>query len=165
MDRITLLRRKLIVYPKFQGTLLLVNTLVLVGVFLLVWFQVSGVFTALRGAGESVHLAPDHPYFRFLKMETRMLAVGIGFAFIAGVVASWIALLVFSHRMAGPMVRMRNYLKEVAEKGLTREQRLAFRKKDFFQDIPPVLERALRKSAQSRGARPRRAPSPRKRAG
>jgi hypothetical protein len=49
---------------------------------------------------------------------------------------------IFSHRIAGPLYRINNLLKEMAQNSELQEFKV--RKSDFFQEIPESLNQALR---------------------
>lgn len=71
-----------------------------------------------------------------------MLYSYIGLALIAGVILSEIFILIISHKLAGPLVRLRNHFEEIGKTGEPKP--LSFREGDFFSDLPPVINNALK---------------------
>ena len=135
-------RYKLLVYPKFQLTLLGANTIVLGGIYALVATQTFRFFHELRETGMSIKLAADHPYFRFVDMESGKMSSYLLIAFLVGMLISSIASLWLSQRLAGPIVRMRGFFQKIHQ-GQADEE-LKFRKGDFFGELPGVVNQALR---------------------
>ena len=141
----TKLRKNLLIYPKFQLTLIGINSFVLAGMFLVISFQISNAVKTLTQSGTDLHLEPTHPYFAFLHAVTHLLNTYLRWGFLACAVVSSIAILLVSHRVAGPMVRLRGYFKDISEKGSESAFPLKFRKGDFFTDIPPAVNSAFDK--------------------
>jgi hypothetical protein len=66
----------------------------------------------------------------------------MGIALVVGVLATGITTLLLSHKMAGPMIRLRNYFGQISKDGDFPET-LNFRNGDFFQDLPPMINQAF----------------------
>lgn len=139
------LRKKFFIYPKFQATLMGINFLVLGIMFTLISFQVSHVLKKLVQSGEALHLEPSHPYFHFIHAETGMFTSYLAWAFFVCAIVSNIAILLISHRVAGPIVRMSDYFKSISDNKGEVEQPLHFRKGDFFNELPELVNKALQK--------------------
>lgn len=137
-------KRNLLIYPKFQLTLLAVQTGVLLLTLGMVALQSWRSVDHLRQLGESAALAPTHPYFRFLDMHAQSLLSFLGVAFVVAVIVTSLISLVLSHRLAGPIIRLRGYFRELSETGkITHE--LKFRQGDFFAEVPELVNQALKK--------------------
>ena len=84
--------------------------------------------------GQMMNLPESHPYFVFYNefqektMFVFMISVGVSFllAFVVG--------LVVSHRIAGPLVKLKNHLQKVANIE-EKDHPIYFREGDFFRDI------------------------------
>jgi len=138
------LRKKLLIYPRFQLTLIGINSLILGIMFTLISLQVSQVMRVLGRTGADLHLDSSHPYFQFLKIEANLLNTYLAWGFFVSAGISSLAILFVSHRVAGPMVRLGNYLKKIPEEGGGPLTPLQFRKGDFFSDLPPLVNSALK---------------------
>lgn len=108
-----------------------------------VWLGLSYYFKTLMLEVLNIPLPPDHTYFKILvyqEQKMRMIFVVIAasmsvFAFIFGVL--------FSHRVAGPIVKLKNHLNQLADGKDPGE--LNFRKNDFFGDLDDSYNRAFNK--------------------
>jgi hypothetical protein len=133
----------ILIYPKFQLILILVNTLTLFITVSFVGLQSWRSLAYLRQLGVSVDLPTNHTYFKFIDMQSGHLWINLILAFaLAAFVSSTICLYI-SHRMAGPIVRLKNYLDTVTETKKVTEE-LQFRKNDFFSDLPQALNQAVK---------------------
>lgn len=96
-------------------------------------------FWKLKRLGESLGLAEDHVYFRFIESQGHELfVIFIVCAIFTGIIVAAFALF-FSHKVAGPIYRLRTYFKEMPE------SQLSFREGDFFNDLPQVINESLTK--------------------
>ena len=105
-------------------------------------------FESFIAKGEALGLPNDHPYFSLIKeqretMTNIFLFVSI---FISFVIGMWG--LFFSHRIAGPLYRLRRYFTE-ATASVNSEQKLSpifFRQNDFFLEVPESINDYLKKA-------------------
>lgn len=137
-------RKKLFIYPGFQLKLLIFNLFIMIAVAAAIAFFIHRSFIDLRGQGVTAHLPPENPYFAFMgyqeKLVMNYLAIGLT---IASILSS-LGILILSHRLAGPIVRLSSYLTRVEYEPWTINQPLAFRKGDFFSDLPAKVNGALK---------------------
>jgi hypothetical protein len=131
-----------LIYPRFQLTIIAVNTIVTLAIFIAVWIQASRAFGKLEEMGQAIKLAPDHPYFQFIDFQSRHMYANLSVAFAIGLVISGIVTLLLSHRLAGPIIRTRGYFREITANGKI-EYKLKFRDGDFFSDLPAIVNEAL----------------------
>lgn len=135
-------RKKWLIYPAFQIRLMVVQGLILVGAFLLAALEVHQAFDHLRNLGTQVHLPEGHPYYQFLRIQARELTGRLWIAAFGGAVISVFASLLLSHRVAGPIVRLVGYFRQIRiEKKIIQD--LRFRKGDYFSDLPEQINGAL----------------------
>jgi hypothetical protein len=136
--------KRLLIYPSFQIKLLLANLAIMFLVATAVAFLVHQSFVNLIAQGVSAQLPAHNAYFVFMSYQEKLvmayLAVGLG---IAGVLSS-VAILLLSHRVAGPIVRMSGFLTDVAQGRSAEIPELHFRKGDFFDDLPEKVNAALK---------------------
>lgn len=134
-------RRFALVYPKFQLLLLSANLVILITAFTLVMISIARSYAVLKSQGLAAGMPPDHSYFNFLHLQAAMvyrsLAVALGVCFFAtGLVTLWL-----SNKLAGPIVRLKEYFGDITNEG--KFENLKFRKGDFFNDLPDVINSAL----------------------
>lgn len=140
--------RSLLIYPRFQLTLLGVNAFVIAGIAAIVAWSTFETRNYIHGLGVEAGLDSGHVYFEFIRMQERILVKNL---MVAGGVAlffSTFVMLVLSHRLAGPIVRLRNHLVRVNNsKG--KPEALSFRSGDFFSELPALVNKALKVSPTS----------------
>jgi hypothetical protein len=135
-------RWRLIIYPKFQFTLVALNAgliTVMFGVFL---FYQSRSYATLIQMGEQAHLGPNHPYFQLLQYQTGNLRLNMSVAYVSSLLLGSFLTLVISQKLAGPIVRMKSFFTRIGNEGVVKEK-LSFRKGDFFIELPVEVNRAL----------------------
>lgn len=111
--------------------------------FVLIGLQTYRSFHKLSDMGKNVGLPENHAYFKFLGFQAENLYSYLGLAVAVSFVLSFGVTLFLSHKLAGPLVRMKNHFRDMAESGTYRA--LSFRKGDFFVDLPPVINDAIDK--------------------
>lgn len=139
-----------LIYPRFQLGLIAVNLVLMGSAFGFVVFQIGRVMGRLKAQGEAANLAADHVYFRFLEMQVDALYSYVLVAFVAGAVLTSLATLLLSQRLAGPIVRLRGYFREILQSGQPPNYEIRFRSGDFFSDLPGVINGAFQ--AMKRGS-------------
>ncbi len=117
-------RRKYLVYPKFQVTLIVMQSIVMLLLVGFVLFQ----FAFIPGVAESSEFIPALKYS--------------GLGLLVALVVSGLGNLFISHRLAGPIVRLRKLFYRIAKTSDFPEM-LSFRKGDFFTDLPPLVNQAF----------------------
>ncbi len=135
-------RIRTLIYPKFQLMLIGVNACLMTGAFLFIFYETSQAFRHFRELGQSIQLYQDHPYFKLIQFQYNTLLSHLIVAFVAALIAISFATLFISHRMAGPIVRLRGYFREI-EKSKVVSIPLKFREGDFFEDLPACVNEAL----------------------
>ncbi len=140
------------VYPRFQLSILGVNLGVLVGGLLGVILLTARTYRQLREMGVQAGLHPTHAYFEFLDFQqglmNRNLWVGGG----ALLAVSTVFLMLYTYRIAGPIVRLRSFLEDYVTHGRDAVKRLKFRKGDFLEDLSPQVNLALGLDQKSKNA-------------
>jgi hypothetical protein len=101
-------------------------------------------FERFRDIGNQVALPENHPFYLFLQEQKTLFNSYLYIAFAVGIVLSVVLTLFLSHRLAGPLVRMKSYLDEAIALKKIPKYPIKFRKGDFFNDIPEKLNEALR---------------------
>jgi hypothetical protein len=135
------IRIKYFVYPEFQGALLLANVLINLFLFTFLSVRVKLFFNSLLSAGGSAGLSEGHPYYQFINLQKSSLKIEFAIAIFVSLVLTSGLTLWLSHKLAGPLLRLREHLKTTAKNGVYRN--LKFRERDYFQDLPTHLNQAM----------------------
>ncbi|MGK5083201.1 hypothetical protein WDW37_07825 [Bdellovibrionota bacterium FG-1] len=144
------LRGHWLIYPKFQLGLIGVNALVMAGAMALVAYQFHRSMQKLKEMGRVAGLTEGHAYFRFLDLQSTTISSYIGIAFVVAFCLSLVLTLVFSHRLAGPIVRLKGFFRAISEGKEPVQYSVKFRQGDFFGDLPPLVNSAINKMRGSR---------------
>jgi hypothetical protein len=98
-------------------------------------------FWKLKQLGVEIQLEPDHIYFRFLEGQShQLLMIFLGCSVLAMVLVAILG-LTLSHKIAGPIHRMKRHMTELTQ-GKTLPQ-LSFRKNDYFLELPEILNKYI----------------------
>lgn len=130
-------RFRVLIYPKFQLTLVAANAAVLILVCGIIALQSWRSMERLQELGVKAGLNPDHPYFEFLSLQARTFYSNLASGCVAAFVLSSIVIVLLSHRMAGPLIRLRRYFEDLKATGELKP--LSFRHGDYFSDLPEVI--------------------------
>ncbi len=137
------IRSNLLVYPQFQMALILVNILISILTFGINLFQTSRAFDRFYELGHSIQLAPDHAFFKLIELQGNRVYSYMIWSFLIAIGISCLMMTLLSHRLAGPIVRLRSYFRDIAAKGKIQSE-LKFREGDFFSDLPEAINSALK---------------------
>jgi len=138
---------QLLIYPKFQLSLIAVNTGIMFTTLVFLGIQQYRSYLYMKSLGDLVHLPKGHFYYQFVAMEFKNSSISLAVAFVFATIVSTSITAFVSHRVAGPIVRLRGHFKRMAETGVA-DTRLSFRKGDFFEDLPPAINDGVRKVTQ-----------------
>jgi hypothetical protein len=133
-------RKKLLIYPKFQIPLIVLNILIFFSVTALQLIFSHKAFSNFKELGETAGFDAQHPYFAFIEryeaefMQYALIGAGVGF------ICFIIANLILSHKISGPICRLKSFFSGLEK---NKKPNLAFRKNDFFSDLPEVINTAI----------------------
>lgn len=135
-------KRKIVVIdPKFQWGMVAVFAGIAILSDLYLWFMFRGVFSDIRAAATLMSLEPDSAIFTKLQQgQESSTVLAIGTCVFVFFVISSIAILV-SHRIVGPVYRLRTHLEAVADGRTTQD--VKFRDKDYFRDLEAAANRVM----------------------
>jgi hypothetical protein len=137
-------RYKLLIYPRFQLSLIAVNLLVTTTILSFVSIQINRVITKLILIGESANIPKSHIYFQFINWQLTEIHSFLAIAFIVGIAFSSMVTLYISYKLVGPVVRMKGYFKSIEDTSSVQSE-ISFRKNDFFSDLPAAINGALKR--------------------
>jgi hypothetical protein len=139
------LRRRVLIFPKFQVPVLLINLGVICIMAGIVWFGAHNAFSELRPAA-GLSDSEREFFLRYLDYQERNFHRALFAALLVGLGVSTVLTLVVTHRFSGPLLRLRGYFKQLSERpeeGAERAPRLEFRDGDYLSDLPPLINLAV----------------------
>ena len=135
-------KRKYLVYPKFQMPLIILNSMVTIFLFSLVAYLVIRSHLYLEQLVKQTRLPAQNLFIQLLTEQLRSLLIYMAIALVIGVSSTATLTLLLSHKMAGPMIRLKNFFANITKSSEFPEQ-LKFREGDFFQELPPTVNGAF----------------------
>lgn len=126
-------RRQFLINKRFQLAFMAFMFCVSLGVNFIFTIAINSAFRRFEEWGRAIGTAPDHAFFGFLKEQHSVLNWVLIFTFIASSIFILSVGLLFSHRIAGPIERLRRHLR--ARRPGEAEVPIRFRKGDFFQEL------------------------------
>lgn len=137
-------RKKILIYPKFQITLLANSVFIFLLVTVFMSFELYLAYRSLIQMGTQVHLPENHVYFQFVQMQFKSIFSHFVIGIVLSTAFSALISLFISHRIAGPLVRLKEYFQSITDKKKIPDSALAFRKNDYMRDLAPTIQAALK---------------------
>lgn len=134
-------RKIILINPAFQLRVLLFFGGISVVTILSFYGAIEYFFYKFNLLGSELGLPPTHIFFQFINDQQNLMRVI--FLLISALVLTFLIAsgLMLSHRVAGPLYRLNKYLNQIADGQPVTP--VAFRKKDFFQELATATNRAL----------------------
>jgi hypothetical protein len=141
-------RTRFLINPPFQYRFMAwMSVLGTLAVMLLhlshLWF-----FYQLRKQALNSGIPANHVFFQFISDQQQEMGYIAIACFVGVLVISVVFGLVLSHRIAGPMFRLRKHLETVAQTGV--HEPVQFREDDFFKEIPKAYNLQFKKGSEKR---------------
>ena len=132
-NQIPFYKRKYLINPSFQLRFVFYTVAVAMTAIAAVYFTSNHFFDTFIARGRAMGLASDHVFFVFLAeqkayMSQLLLGLSIFYFFVLTLFG-----VVFSHRVAGPLYRLNQHMRE--HKAKDKVPPLHFRKHDYFQEL------------------------------
>lgn len=143
-------RKIFLINPRFQLSVL--GFMVGMSALAIVIFYGANAYFFYKFAqtGRALGLPPEHVFFQFLREQNRDMNWIFGITSVMVLATLSLGGLILSHRVAGPLYRLRRHMQDVAEGRTTADVR--FRRKDFFPEIAEWYNRQLRTLLGARGS-------------
>lgn len=142
--------RSFLINPKFQWTLIGYAAAGATLILLTIYGLITYGFHRFIEVGTVLGLPPDNVYFEFIRMQEvsfnqviLAIALAIGLVLIVGG-------LVISHKIAGPIHRMKKELKKMQESDPPALREIQFRKGDFFPELADSFNELVRRCNQNK---------------
>ena len=134
-------RKAYLINPDFQ--LRFVTFVLSIAIAAILVFYIANLyfFWNFISVGKELNFPPDPAFFRFIAEQRR--AMNAIFAATSAVVFLFIVGggILLSHRVAGPLHRLRGHLDRISETGELKA--VSFRKGDFFPELPQAFNRCV----------------------
>ncbi len=134
-------RKKYLINPKFQYRFILATLIPNVASLVLFYVMIDLYFIKLIRDGKDLGLPEEHPYFMLLRDQSLLMNKVFIVVAICTTLFFLIWGVIFSHKIAGPLYRLRAHFDENA--GSREMRKLSFRPGDFFLEIPEAYNRWL----------------------
>ncbi len=140
-------RKVLLINPPFQFRFMAWMGSLSVAVIMVMHLAHVWFFHNLREQARLAGLAPDHVFFRFIEDRQVEMSTITGVTFFVLLVLVVSVGLVLSHKIAGPMYRLKTHFTYAAETGVVKP--VHFREGDYFQEVPEAYNLQFKKQEES----------------
>jgi hypothetical protein len=141
--------RSILINPKFQWTLIGYAAIVATLIFIAVYGLISYGFHDFVKIGNEAGLPSDHVFYQFIQMqETRFNGVILAIAMITGTILI-VGGLIVSHKIAGPLHRIKNEFNKMADKDTPSLHKIHFRDGDYFPEVAEAFNTLVDKIKKS----------------
>ena len=135
----------LLINPKFQWTLIGYAAVLAALILIAVYGLFSFGFHEFAQIGQQAGLPPEHIYFQFIAMqESTFLRVIGAIAAVVGLILI-VGGLIISHKIAGPIYRMKNEFNRMSDQPTVELEPIQFRKGDFFPELAQSFNQLVEK--------------------
>ena len=136
-------RRIYLINPSFQ--MRFIGFMAVIALITVLVFYASNLlfFYNFIKIGQDLNFPPDHPFFRFIAEQKRIMTWIFGLTSGLALVTIVVGGLMLSNRVAGPLYRFRTHLERIAESGAFDE--VTFRKGDFFPELAQTFNRYMKR--------------------
>lgn len=132
-----------LIYPRFQLSLALMNIFILLGSLGVVSYQSFKSFSLLEGIAVDLNLGSDSTYFKVIEFQKQLVLESSITIMILGILLIMAFTLIFSHKSAGAVYRLKKYFQDISQNGYERE--LNFRDGDLHPDLPEVINKGIKR--------------------
>lgn len=137
----SILRKNRLLFPRFQLGLVGVNLLALLLALVILWIQFERVFSDLGIMSGFAGGQGDY-YQKYLSYQVGRLREALLLAFALSSAICVLLTVLLSHRFVGPLVNLRRFFEAIVS-GERPLPKLKFRRNDYLDDLPPLINRAL----------------------
>jgi len=132
-----------LIYPRFQLSLAFMNIFIFLGGMGVVSYQTYKSFSLIEGIAIDLNLGADTTYTKIIEFQKELVLESSLSVIVLGVLLVLIFTLIFSHKSAGAVYRLKKYFIDISEKGYERE--LNFRDGDLHPDLPEVINAGIQR--------------------
>ncbi len=143
MNKPRFLRKKFIVEPVYQYTLIAVMVVVALVNILTFVLASNYFFDQFIGFSDMMGFPATHPFRNLILGQRDVLSTFFVYASVINVVLIFVLGLFLSNRTAGPIYRIIKSLEKMSETGEIED--ITIRKNDSFQKLPQAINNVLQK--------------------
>lgn len=136
-------RRQFLVNPTFQFRIMGWMTLISLTPVFVFFAAHHYFFWQLEKLGLDIGLDPQHVYYKFLAVQSQKLFIIFIICSILTCACVLFLGLILSHRIAGPIHRLKSYLRDFHKN--EQNHPLSFREGDYFGELPAIVNDCLGK--------------------
>ena len=138
-------RKKVYIDPKFQrGAIIFYLVLAIISILQVFYFGWNNFDIVIREA-EKLNLGNDHPFIVLMTQLKSSYVKLFLLSSVATLVGFIIGGLYFTHRIAGPIYKMKKHLAEFRESGAKKDTPIRLRDGDYFNDLADEINLLLEK--------------------
>jgi hypothetical protein len=139
--------RRLLIHPRFQIPIIASNLVVILIFFTIAWMGTQNALLDLKPAAGLSGIEVE--YFRkYVDYQASQIQHALFLSLGIGVLATAGLTLIITHRLAGPLVRLKNFFQTIVD-GKSPIPHLEFRDGDYLRDIEPLVNGAIEKIQES----------------
>ena len=138
-------RKVLLINPPFQFRFMGWMGGLAIGVVMVMQVAHAWFFHNLRNQAQMAGLPPDHVFYQFVQDRQVEMNIITAVTFVLVVLLVGVVGLVLSHKIAGPMYRLKKHFESTARTGA---RPVKFREGDFFQEVPDAYNQQFSKTSQ-----------------
>lgn len=141
-------RKKLLINPRFQTQFVAFSLVICLLVALFFFGSNLYFFHKLRGIGQTFGLANTNPFFTLISQQETMMQKILIFSTSCLLALITLAGLLFSHKISGPLLRLNERMADTSS--LDNDNKLRFRKSDFFPELAHEFNQMIDRLKKSR---------------
>ncbi len=135
--------KNFIIFPKFQITLVIINLIIMTFCFILVFYQIHDSFAEIVTLGKRLRLPESSAYYKVMEYHHEKINLRLLIAAVICYACSFVLTIAVSHKVSGPLYRLKKYFIDMNDEGYTAE--LTFREGDYYGDLPDVINSGIKK--------------------
>ncbi len=136
------LLNNILIQKDFQLRLVSYASIIFASYTVLIFTGVAFFSWKFQKMGEAAGFPPNHSFFSFINEQKISLLIFYSIASIIGLIILISSMLKLSHRVAGPIYRLNQHLKSIADDP-KKLRTISFRKGDYFQDVADDLNNTI----------------------
>ncbi len=131
------------IYPRFQFSIVIFNLIILFSAIGFIYYQVNKSFWVMEQFASKSMKISSVDYNTLIEFHLELVLDAILTAGILCTVFIIVYNVIFTHKSAGAIYRLRGYLKDIIQNGHSRE--LNFREGDMHDDLPDLVNQAIKR--------------------
>ena len=135
--------KTLLINKEFQLTFIIFSAVILTLLSLGYLFSIHLFFDKFYSLGQENGLSSNHIFFEFLTKQKSDIYTFFAVTYVTALLIFLFISFKISHKVAGPLYRLNEHLKEIEQTGVIRN--IKFRDGDYFMEIQDNFNKAIKK--------------------